>query len=460
MVLKKKVIAALQFVLEMTLFWGMTQALGIERDMTIRVQVVYFALLLLFCHYKVQTSLIWEEFLLLLKAHLCFIPICIVVLMKHMDPFVIAQSVLLGIVMFVLSLLGSRTIRLCVRSFVREKTLVIGTGRTAQTLQTIAAKNRFAMLDIVGFISIENSRYPYTLSAGCRKDQDVVKENVYPFSQLCQVIEEKQVDQLIVSSSRIDSEYMDEILSLTSGKVNTIRFVPRASGLVTFDSRVDDLNGLLLVTSFRKRNMAMGKAVKRLVDIAGGLSGCLMLLPISLAVKLINMKNGDHDPILFMQERIGKDGKPFQIYKYRTMVPDAEQVLEKMMREDEAIREEYLTNKKIIDDPRITKAGAFLRKSSLDELPQLINVLKGEMSLVGPRPYLPREKEDMGSYYQTVIKCRPGITGMWQSHGRSDVGFHDRLKMDEYYQLNWSIWLDIVILIQTVQVVTGARGAR
>ena len=142
------------------------------------------------------------------------------------------------------------------------------------------------------------------------------------------------------------------------------------------------------------------------------------------------------------------------------MVPDAEQVLEKMMREDEAIREEYLTNKKIIDDPRITKAGAFLRKSSLDELPQLINVLKGEMSLVGPRPYLPREKEDMGSYYQTVIKCRPGITGMWQSHGRSDVGFHDRLKMDEYYQLNWSIWLDIVILIQTVQVVTGARGAR
>ena len=200
--------------------------------------------------------------------------------------------------------------------------------------------------------------------------------------------------------------------------------------------------------------------IKRLVDIAGGLSGCLMLLPISLAVKLINMKNGDRDPILFMQERIGKDGKPFQIYKYRTMVPDAEQVLEKMMREDEAIREEYLTNKKIIDDPRITKAGAFLRKSSLDELPQLINVLKGEMSLVGPRPYLPREKEDMGSYYQTVIKCRPGITGMWQSHGRSDVGFHDRLKMDEYYQLNWSIWLDIVILIQTVQVVTGARGAR
>ena len=152
-------------------------------------------------------------------------------------------------------------------------------------------------------------------------------------------------------------------------------------------------------------------------------------------------KNGDTDPIFFKQERIGLHGKPIYIYKYRSMVPNAEVVLEELMENDPAIREEYLKNKKIVNDPRITEVGNFLRKTSLDEFPQFWNVLKGDMSLVGPRPYLPREKEDMDIYYDSVIECKPGITGMWQANGRSDVGFEDRCKLDDYYYRNWSLGL-------------------
>ena len=141
------------------------------------------------------------------------------------------------------------------------------------------------------------------------------------------------------------------------------------------------------------------------------------------------------------------------------MVPHAEEVLEKMMAEDPAIREEYLTNKKLVNDPRITKVGHMLRKTSLDEWPQFVNVLKGEMSFIGPRPYLPREKEDMGKYYDSIIQCKPGVTGMWQANGRSDVSFDYRCKLDDYYYRNWSIWLDFTIMYKTVKAVVYGKGS-
>ncbi len=163
--------------------------------------------------------------------------------------------------------------------------------------------------------------------------------------------------------------------------------------------------------------------------------------------------------LFFTQDRIGKDGKSIKIYKYRSMVTGADKILEEMMAKDEKIREEYEKNKKLKDDPRITKVGEFLRRTSLDEFPQFINVLKGEMSFVGPRPYLPREKKDMGEYYGKIIKSKPGITGMWQTHGRSETDFEERLELDEYYYRNWSLWLDIVIIIKTIKNVIGGKGA-
>ena len=141
------------------------------------------------------------------------------------------------------------------------------------------------------------------------------------------------------------------------------------------------------------------------------------------------------------------------------MVTGADKILEQMMKEEPQIKEEYEKNKKLKNDPRVTKIGEFLRRTSLDEFPQFINVFKGEMSFVGPRPYLPREKKDMGRYYEKIVKSKPGITGMWQTHGRSETDFEERLILDEYYYRNWSLWLDVVIIIKTIKNVVGKKGA-
>ena len=185
-----------------------------------------------------------------------------------------------------------------------------------------------------------------------------------------------------------------------------------------------------------------------------------MLIPLTVFVFFKNRSQGDTDPIFFKQNRIGKNGKVFQIYKYRTMVPNADQILEEMMAKDPDIREEYEINKKLENDPRITKAGEFLREKSLDEFPQFINVLKGQMSLIGPRPYLEREIEDMGEYYDIVIQSKPGLTGMWQTHGRSDVDFQTRLELDDYYVHNWNFWMDVTLFVKTVRIVLYGSGAR
>lgn len=199
--------------------------------------------------------------------------------------------------------------------------------------------------------------------------------------------------------------------------------------------------------------------IKRLVDIVAGLVGLILLIPISLIIKIISICNGDFHKIIFVQKRIGKNGKEFDFYKFRSMVPNADEVLFKMLEENEEIAKEYAENKKLKDDPRITKVGKFIRRYSIDELPQLINVLKGDMTLVGNRPYLPREKNDMGKYFNDIVKTKPGITGYWQVSGRSDVSFKARLKMEQYYSNNAGLRMDINILGKTVGAVLGHKGA-
>ena len=199
---------------------------------------------------------------------------------------------------------------------------------------------------------------------------------------------------------------------------------------------------------------------KRLFDIIVGLIGTICLLPIMLFVKVANLFNGDKESIIFSQKRIGKNGKEINIYKIRSMVPHAEDVLEELMKSNPEIREEYLTNKKLKNDPRITKVGKFIRKTSLDEFAQFLNILKGDMTVVGPRPYLFREKEDMGEYYTDIICCKPGLTGLWQVEGRSNVGFKDRCKLDRFYKEHRSIWFDIKIFAKTFLSVLQSNGAR
>ena len=224
------------------------------------------------------------------------------------------------------------------------------------------------------------------------------------------------------------------------------------------NSNIEDL---ALVRGKQRSNgiIKIEKGLKRTIDILGGVCGTLTLIPLTMIVWIANKISKDNGPIFYTQTRIGKDGKLFKMYKYRSMVVGADEILEKYLEENEEARKEYKEYKKLRNDPRITKIGKILRKTSLDEFPQFINVLKGDMSLVGPRPYLPREKEEINGFFKYITSCKPGITGLWQTRGRSNTTFTDRLTMDmEYYQNN-SLKQDIKLIYKTVKNVVKKEGA-
>lgn len=202
------------------------------------------------------------------------------------------------------------------------------------------------------------------------------------------------------------------------------------------------------------------QGIKRLFDIMCSLIGCLFLLPVVLLVKIAYLLDGDKEKIIFTQNRIGLNGKEFKFYKFRSMVPNADEILFETLKKDKKLREEYDRNKKLENDPRITRVGQFIRKTSIDELPQVINILKGDMSVIGNRPYLPREKEDMGDYYDEVIKTKPGLTGYWQVSGRSNITFQDRLRLEKYYSNNCNLKIDIAIFFKTFAVVLLKKGSK
>ncbi len=198
---------------------------------------------------------------------------------------------------------------------------------------------------------------------------------------------------------------------------------------------------------------------KRLIDICGAIVGIAILIPLTAVVAIINFVSGDRGPLFYSQERIGKNGKHFKMYKFRSMVVGADDILKELLENDEEARREYTKYKKLKNDPRVTKIGKILRKTSLDEFPQFLNVLKGEMSLVGPRPYLLREVEEMENYYNIVIQHKPGVTGLWQVEGRSETTFKERLDIDLKYHRNNSVTKDIEILVKTVTKVLKNEGA-
>lgn len=199
--------------------------------------------------------------------------------------------------------------------------------------------------------------------------------------------------------------------------------------------------------------------VKRCIDIVGAIVGIMILIPLTVVVWIANKVNKEDGPLFYSHERIGKNGKHFKMYKFRSMVVGADEILKKMLEEDEELKKEYEETWKLREDPRITKIGKFLRKTSLDEFPQFVNVLKGEMSLVGPRAVVDGEIERFGIHKDKVLSVKPGVTGYWAANGRSDTSYEERVEMETFYAENMSISLDISILFKTVISVVKEEGA-
>ena len=214
-----------------------------------------------------------------------------------------------------------------------------------------------------------------------------------------------------------------------------------------------------IIAKAEKNKLSLYNFIKRIFDIVISVIAIIFLVPISIIIKILFIISKDFGSIFFIQERIGKDGKIFKMYKYRTMRINAEEELIQILKNNKKLDEEYKLNKKLRYDPRVTKFGKFLRKSSIDELPQFINVLKGEMSFVGPRPYLLAEKEEMKEYYYEITSVKPGITGKWQVSGRNNVSFQDRIRIDNNYCKNKNLVEDFKILLLTIVKVIIKEGA-
>ena len=265
-------------------------------------------------------------------------------------------------------------------------------------------------------------------------------------------------DTVIFAMPHAPREHLAKHIAWARKKFRHVMIIPDLSGVTSSGVVARDLAGTFAVEIKYNLLDPWALRTKRGLDFGATVVGGALILPLVLALSfLVWLELGR--PVFYRDWRTGQDGKLFSCVKFRTMVPDAEALLQRMFEEDPSLREEYSKYHKLRDDPRVTRVGRFLRKTSLDELPQLWNVLRGEMSLVGPRPYLPRESGDVGVAQSEIRRVPPGITGLWQVEGRNRTSFQERVQTDGNYVRDWSVWLDILLLARTVKCVALSRGA-
>lgn len=269
------------------------------------------------------------------------------------------------------------------------------------------------------------------------------------------------VHTIVIFTEDITEESLSTIIMLAQKIAKEVIIIPPINTLNVLNLEIIPMYFPQFLMLKLKDNLKsnINNIIKSLFDYTFALSLLPILLLIGILLYML-IKLDSRGPALIKQRRVGKGGKIIEVYKFRTMYQNAEQILENILLENEHLRREWEEKRKLSKDPRVTRLGRFLRKSSLDELPQFINVLKGEMSIVGPRPVT---EEELKKYYEEFssiyLQVKPGITGYWQVSGRSRVDYKTRVSMDVFYVLNWSIWLDFFILLKTLWVVIRGEGA-
>lgn len=333
----------------------------------------------------------------------------------------------------------------------REKVLIIGAGNAGRLVLEGLQREKHMGYEVIGLLDDDSGKKDLIIQG--RRVLGNVAE--YP-----RFIRDWGVETVIIAIPSLPPEKLSALTAgVQSHAVNTM-LIPDLRGIALVNTELAHLfvEEIFLINIRNNLKSFTNRLIKRLFDVVLGILSLPFLLPVIAVIGLI-IRLESRGAAIYAHERIGRRGKPFKCYKFRTMHRDAEDKLKEMLEGDELLRNEWETTWKLRDDPRVTKTGRLLRRSSLDELPQIFNVLKGEMSLVGPRPYLPRELEQIGERIKVIGSAKPGITGLWQVSGRSDTGYRYRVKLDLWYVMNWSLWLDIVILLKTVRVVLRAEGA-
>jgi len=332
-----------------------------------------------------------------------------------------------------------------------KRVLILGTNMQARLVAEGIRKNKTLGYNIVGFLSDGSDGRVRTDSG----DVEAIGE----VSQVEELSEKLGVQDIVIALPRLSQEGLVELVEKCEKITETIRIVPGIGSLFTLGVEVENLGDVLSLSVPRNLVKPWNTFLKSVFNSILSLLFSILALPL-LAVIAVAIKLDSPGPVLFPQKRLGKGGKSFGVLKFRSMYVNADDKLREYLGKDARLREEWQKYQKIRGhDPRVTRVGKFLRKYSLDELPQILNALKRDMDIVGPRPYLPREKNRIGESGRIISMVRPGMTGLWQVSGRNLLSFQERLLLDEYYIRNWSFWLDIVIFFKTFKVLTKREGA-
>lgn len=328
--------------------------------------------------------------------------------------------------------------------------LFVGAGKTAKLLLDAFNNDTGFGYKVIGFIEDHPENSPIA---------DRVRILGH-FNNIERVIQMTGVKDVIVTVPGLSAKEQVALVNRIQPLVKNVSFVPDLIGTPVGAIDIETIVDAKLMLLHVRNNLARwyNRLAKRVFDIVVSLCGMVFVLPLGIFLAVIIYLDNP-GPVMFAHRRIGQHGKEFPCYKFRSMVTNADEVLKKHLAEHPEAREEWEQDFKLKDDPRVTRVGHILRKTSLDELPQLVNVLKGEMSLVGPRPIVQAEIEKYGDYFHDFCLVPPGITGMWQVNGRSDTTYAERVQMDSWYVRNWSVWIDIIYLLKTIKVVFSGKGA-
>lgn len=350
-----------------------------------------------------------------------------------------------------------------------EKVLIVGEEKGSSVVASGLARDHYMGLRAIGWMN--EPSVSCEIDAGS-SDEDSAGQNsscrkpfplpyLGPLKSLPIVVQDKKVYSLIVAYPMLRAKTLSKLVSDIQKQVYSVYVIPNLSQVNLLSSELlyffyEEVFLLRIRNNLKSR---LNRDIKSILDYVGTCFLTVLLFPV-MGVIAIGVAVSSPGPVFFTQSRMGRNGKPFRIFKFRTMYEDAEARLQDILESDPKLKEEYKKNRKLQNDPRITAIGKFLRRTSLDELPQLLNVLRGEMSLVGPRPAFEEEilehYKEQGSEYVLV---KPGITGLWQVSGRNENDFSVRVRLDLWYIRNWSLWLDLMILVRTVGVVLLRKGA-
>ncbi len=403
--------------------------------------------------YNFKNRTFWDEVKAVLQSAVLILLVSVL--------YLFADKIKLPVFLFLVNLFLFVPLCLAVRYFLRRiffkagllstSIIIIGAGDAGKLFADKVHNNKFMACNVLGFIDDDESKHGLEISGvkvlGGLNDLENIQANLH-------------ADEAIIAIPTALRTDIARILSRAEDLFKQVHYIPDMYMLTTLSASIRNINGMPVISASQGLLNPVNRCLKSIMDYFGGVVALILFSPLMI-FSAIKIKLADGCNILFKHKRIGENLKPFYLYKFRTMVPDAEEKLKEMLKNDE-LRKEFESAFKFKNDPRITPIGKFLRRTSLDELPQLFNVLRGEMSLVGPRPIV--EKEVELYYGQTtarqIFHVKPGLTGFWQVSGRNDVkDYRSRIEFDLYYIHNWSVWLDIIIILRTIKAVLSGTGA-